>query len=102
MSDKKVKREVAHPKLYLRVGGKLQHVKKGTQLTVTEGQAARLGAKLVDPAVKAEVDVSTAEAELKAAQAKLDAAKTTAESGDAGAAAKAHAEAMAKAAKKKK
>ena len=49
MAEKKVKRIVNHPKLYLAVGGKLQHVPKGTVLTIVQSQAKKLGAKLVDP-----------------------------------------------------
>lgn len=45
-----VKRIVAHPKLYLRVEGKLQHIPKGTEVTVTKDQCEKLGARLMDPA----------------------------------------------------
>jgi len=34
---------VVHGRLYLAVKGKLEHIKKGTQLTLTEKQAEGLG-----------------------------------------------------------
>ena len=50
MAVKTVKRIVVHPKLYLRVDGKLQRVPPGTEVTVTKAQAESLGKKLADPA----------------------------------------------------
>jgi len=44
MADKKM--VVDHPKLYMVVGGKMQHVKPGTEVTVSEEQAKKLGEKL--------------------------------------------------------
>jgi hypothetical protein len=54
----KVTKTVAHPKLYLRVNGTLQHVKEGTEVTVTAEQAESLGAKLTGGESKKKVDVS--------------------------------------------
>ena len=54
----KLKRIVAHPKLYLAVGGVLHLVPKGTEITVTEEQAKRLGKKLSDPSGAGSVDVT--------------------------------------------
>lgn len=55
---KTVKRTVVHPKLYLRVDGKLQHVKKGTEVTITKEQCENLGAKLADPAKQKKLDTT--------------------------------------------
>lgn len=41
------KRTVAHKNLYLAVGGKLQHVEAGTEVSLSDEQAKRLGNKLV-------------------------------------------------------
>lgn len=41
------KRTVAHRNLYLSVGGKLQHVEAGTEVSLSDEQAKRLGNKLV-------------------------------------------------------
>ena len=49
MADKKMKRIVAHPKLYMSVDGKLEHIPKGTEVTVTKAQCGSLGKKLMDP-----------------------------------------------------
>lgn len=43
-----VKRIVKHPKLYIKVNGKLTHVMKGTELEMSESEAARLKDKLYD------------------------------------------------------
>lgn len=53
-----VKRIVAHPKLYLRVEGKLQHIPKGTELTLTKEQAESLGAKVLDPKEAKKLDAT--------------------------------------------
>lgn len=42
----KMTHEVLHPKLYLRVEGKLQHVEAGTELNLTKDQAKALGSKV--------------------------------------------------------
>jgi len=47
---KTVKVIVSHPRLFLSVKGKLQHVEKGTELTLTAEQAKKLGSKVQDPA----------------------------------------------------
>lgn len=47
MANKKPTHVVVHKKLYLGVGGKLQHVKVGAQLTLSEEQAERLGKKVM-------------------------------------------------------
>jgi negative regulator of genetic competence, sporulation and motility len=59
MAEKKVTRIVAHPKLYLSVGGKLQHVKKGTEVTVTKSQAEEMGDKLIDGSRVDKLDTTT-------------------------------------------
>jgi len=41
-----VKAIVVHPKLFMRVNGKLQHVKPGTELALSKKQAEKLGKKL--------------------------------------------------------
>ena len=46
--DKMVKRYVAHAKFYMMVGGKMTHVVKGTEVKVTEAQAAKHSKKLLD------------------------------------------------------
>ena len=43
---------VVHPKLQMTFGGKSQNVKPGTEVTLTEAQAKRLGLK-VKPFIKA-------------------------------------------------
>ncbi len=55
---KTVKRIVAHPKLYMSVDGKLQHIPKGTELTVTGAQCESLGTKLMDPAEQKKLDAT--------------------------------------------
>lgn len=60
-TENKVDRVVDHKKLYLAVGGKLQHVPKGTKVTITESQAAKLGSKLVDPSLVESVDLTDTE-----------------------------------------
>lgn len=59
MADEKMKRIVAHPKLYMRVEGKLQHIPKGTEVTVTKMQCEALGKKLMDPAEQKKLDATT-------------------------------------------
>lgn len=56
--EKIVKRIVVHPKLYMAVEGKLQHVKVGTELKLSASQAERLGAKLIDPAEQKRLDTT--------------------------------------------
>ena len=57
--DKKIKCEVIHPKLNLRVDGKLQRVPVGTELTLTEAQLEAFGPHKVREAGKKQViDVS--------------------------------------------
>jgi len=59
MGSKIVERVVKHPNLHLAVGGKLQHVPKGSKVKVTEDQAKRLNSKLEDDNAKAPVEVSS-------------------------------------------
>lgn len=47
--EETVERAVAHPKIYLRVDGRLQRVAPGTKIPVTEAQIKTSGTKLVDP-----------------------------------------------------
>ncbi len=88
MAEKKVTRTVKHEKLYMSVDGKMVHVKKGTELTLTESKAASLGAKLEAPGEKVKIDQTgktgrqirgnggdSGAKEIKALQAKLDAAE---------------------------
>lgn len=56
-----VKRIVTHPRFYMKMGGKLQHVPKGTELTLSEEQAARMRTKLADPTTLSKLDVKTGE-----------------------------------------
>lgn len=49
--------EVIHPKLYLSVGGKLQHVESGTQLFLTAKIAEGLGAKVLKLGTKKTVEL---------------------------------------------
>ena len=56
---KTVKRVVRHPNLYLRVEGKLQRMKVGTELTLTEKQCKDLGDKVSDPSQRERVDTTT-------------------------------------------
>ena len=44
--DKIIKAKVIHPKLYMVIGGKLQHVKPGTQLSLTDKQIKSLSKKV--------------------------------------------------------
>ena len=41
------------------VAGKLQHIKKGTEITVTESECKAMGAKLLDPSQAAKLDTTT-------------------------------------------
>ena len=53
----KVTHEVVHPKLYLSVGGKLQHVPAGTQVALTGQIAEGLGAKVLKLGSKKTVEL---------------------------------------------
>ena len=53
--DKKIKCEVIHPKLNLRVKGKLQRVPVGTELMLTEAQLEAFGSHKVRKAGKKQV-----------------------------------------------
>lgn len=61
MAAKKVKRVVTHDKLYMRVDGKTVHVAKGTELSLTEEQAERLGKKVADAKKAASVTADSKE-----------------------------------------
>lgn len=56
--EKVLKRVVVHPKLYMRVDGHVQHVPRGTELTVTKAQCVALGGKLMDPSQVKKLDVT--------------------------------------------
>lgn len=47
-----VKRIVEHNKLYMRVNGETVHLEKGSEVTMTEEQAKRLGKKVSEPKAK--------------------------------------------------
>jgi len=55
---KTVKVIVSHPRLFLSVKGKLQHVEKGTELTLTPEQVESLGSKVCDPAQAKKLNAS--------------------------------------------
>lgn len=79
MANKKATHTVVHPKLYLAVEGKLQHVPAGTGISLTTGQAKKAGNKVVSISASKTVEISTdakAEAEAKA---KAEAEKAEAE-----------------------
>lgn len=72
MSDKKATHIVTHESQYLAVGGKLQHVPKGTEVYLTKDQAEALEAK------GRVIKIKEAQAlEIKAAEAQVKEAKTT-------------------------
>lgn len=48
--------EVVHPKLYMAVEGKLQHVPEGTPLILSEDQATSLGGKVKKLGEKKAID----------------------------------------------
>ncbi len=68
---------VVHPKLHLMTNGKLTHIAKGTVLTLTAEQEARLGSKVVPQSDGEELDVA-AEAEVAKAAKVAKAAATKA------------------------
>lgn len=78
MANKKATHTVVHPKLYLAVEGKLQHVPQGTGISLTAGQAEKAGNKVISISASKTVEVGTdADAEAKAkaeAEAKAAAA----------------------------
>ena len=49
---------VAHKRLFLAVKGVLQHFPAGTEVNMDPEQAAKLGAKLVDPSNAKKMEVS--------------------------------------------
>lgn len=49
MAEKTVKRIVTHPKQYFAVGGKLQRMAVGTEVTLSEKEAERLKRRVADP-----------------------------------------------------
>ena len=46
MSEENATHTVAHPKLFLSVGGKLQHVPKGSSVSLSDAVAKGLGGKV--------------------------------------------------------
>ena len=63
---------VDHPRTYLAVDGKLQHVPKGTPLTLTDDQAKGLGKRVVPAGQEQAVDLTNSSEEA-AAKAKAEA-----------------------------
>lgn len=56
-SQNTVERVVVHPKFYYGGdNGKLQHIKPGTKLVLSEEEAERLKSKLADPAEQEVID----------------------------------------------
>lgn len=55
---KKATHTVVHPKLYLAVKGKQQHIKPGTGVTLTELQAQKLRKKVVRIGEQKSVDAT--------------------------------------------
>lgn len=74
----KQKRKVVHQKLFLSVGGKLEHVPAGTEISLTAEQVESLGDKTVAASAKS-VDVDDAQAKKEAAAKKAEAAAKKAE-----------------------
>jgi hypothetical protein len=54
----KATHEVVHPSLYFAVAGKMQLVEKGSHITLTAAQAARLGDKVLKLGNPKVVDVN--------------------------------------------
>lgn len=57
MSDNKPTHEVVHPRLFMGVGGKIQHVEKGTLIYLNADQAKKLGKKIKSLAKQRVVDL---------------------------------------------
>jgi len=57
MSDNKATHEVVHPRLFLGVNGKLQHVEKGTLIVLGTNQAKKLGDKVKSLSDKKTIDL---------------------------------------------
>lgn len=53
----KATHEVNHPKLFLRVDGKLQQVEQGSQVALTKDNAEKLGGKVKLIGAKKQVDI---------------------------------------------
>ena len=62
MAEKKPTHEIVHPKLYLMVKGKMTHVKKGSQVYMTEEAAEGLGARVCKIGEKPVVDLGGGDA----------------------------------------
>jgi len=60
-----VKCVVNHPKLYLSANGKLQHVPRGTVVTLSQEQAARMAGKVSEAPKAKEVVSGDAKSEAK-------------------------------------
>lgn len=52
---------VVHKQLYLSVGGKLQHVKEGSQITLSSEQAMKLGDRVRSITEEKSVDLTAEE-----------------------------------------
>lgn len=50
---------VNHGRLYLSVNGKLEHIKKGSQLTLTEKQAKGLGVRVTSLSGKPSIELNS-------------------------------------------
>lgn len=47
--EERFKRIVAHPRLFMAVKGKLEHIPKGSEVHLTQAQCDKFGAKVSDP-----------------------------------------------------
>ncbi|MCK4758732.1 MAG: hypothetical protein KAT69_01715 [Candidatus Aminicenantes bacterium] len=70
--DKKIKCEVVHPKLNLRVDGKLQRVPVGTELMLTEAQLEAFGPRKMRKAGKKQVIGDSGDGETDIKKMKVD------------------------------
>ena len=66
MANKKATHTVVHPKLYLAVEGKLQHIPKGTDIYLNKQSEKSLGKKVVLIGSSKTVEVGKTEAEERA------------------------------------
>ncbi len=57
-APKKATHVMVHPRQYMRVNGKLQRVDKGTEIALSEEQAAKFGKKVMKLGQKKAVDVT--------------------------------------------
>lgn len=58
-APKKATHTVVHPKLYMKTGnGSSRHIEAGTEITLSEDQAQKLGNKVLKIGVKKSVDLT--------------------------------------------